>query len=94
MYSARNIALHAELLKEAEEKMALDPATLRMLLAGGAGAAAGGLGAGLLTHHVDEQAKGKATNRAFGAGVATGVAAPRIVHGLAGLLGPMAGGGQ
>lgn len=90
MFADRNIALHAELLKVAEDKIALDPATLRLLLAGGAGAAAGGLGAGLVTHQVDEKAKEQARNRAFGAGMATGVAAPRIVHGLSNLL----GGGQ
>lgn len=90
MFAPRNIALHAELLKEAEDKIALDPATLRMLLTGGAGAAVGGLGAGLVTHHVDEKAKEQARNKAFGAGIATGVAAPRIMHGLAGML----GGGQ
>jgi hypothetical protein len=87
MFAPRNIALHAELLKEAEEKIALDPATMRMLLAGGGGLAAGGLGAGLLTHHMDEKSKEQATNRSFGAGLATGVAAPRIMRGLAGMLG-------
>jgi hypothetical protein len=82
MFASRNIQLHAELLKQAEEKLALDPQAVRMLLAGGAGALAAGVPAALVTRHLDNQAKERATNRAFGAGLATGVATPRIVRGL------------
>jgi hypothetical protein len=82
MFALRNIARHAELVKEAEEKLAIDPQLLRMLLAGGAGAVAAGVPAALITRHADEKARQQASNRAFGAGLATGVAAPRIVRGL------------
>ncbi len=82
MFAPRNIALQAELVKAAEEKLALDPQMLRMMLAGGAGALAGGVPAALITRHLDEKAREGAANRAFGAGLAAGVATPRIVRGL------------
>jgi hypothetical protein len=82
MYAQRNIELHAELLKQAEEKVALDPHAIRLLLAGGAGALAAGVPTALVTRHLDARARERASNRAFGAGLATGVAAPRIVRGL------------
>jgi hypothetical protein len=63
MFASRNIQLHAELLKQAEEKLALDPQALRMLLAGGAGALAAGVPAALITRHVDGDVKQRATNR-------------------------------
>lgn len=82
MYDAKHIALHQELLKEAEDKLALDPSLVKMLLAGGGGALAGGGIAHLLTKAHDEQERDKTRNRAFGAGVAAGVAGPRVVRGL------------
>lgn len=81
--SARgDIALHQELVKVAEAKLAVSPETMKMLLAGGAGALGVGVPAALLTHAHDERQKAHAQNNAFGAGMATGIATPRILKGL------------
>ena len=81
MFAPENIALHAELLKTAEEKVAIDPAVLKMLLAGAAGGAAVGIPTYALTKHFDNAAKERAKNQSFGAGVATGLSAPRLLRG-------------
>lgn len=82
MFAPENIALHAELLKTAEEKVALDPAMMKLLLAGGVGGAAVGLPTYALTHHHDQAEKARASNQSFGAGVASGLAGPRILRGV------------
>lgn len=83
MFDPKHITLHQELLKEAEDKVsALDPSLVKMLLAGGAGAAAGGGLAHLLTQAHADRERATTRNRAFGAGVAAGVAGPRVVRGL------------
>ena len=83
MFHPDHIALHQELLKEAETKVAaLDPSLVKMLLAGGAGALTGGGIAHLATRAHDERERQRTRNRAFGAGVAAGVAGPRVVRGL------------
>lgn len=72
-----------QMLKHAAEaKVAVDPALVKALLAGGAGA----LGGGALMHMHDaserEAARTKAQNVGFGAGVATGMAGPQIIDAL------------
>jgi hypothetical protein len=70
-------------LKQAAEGLALaNPALVKALLAGGAGLLGGGaLGAALMHAH-DEQTRKHTRDRAFGAGVATGVAGPHIIDAL------------
>ncbi len=76
------------LKQAAETKAAANPALVKALLAGGAGAlAGGGLGA-MLAHKRDEAARERAGNTAFGAGVATGMAGPRIIDVLHGAMHP------
>jgi hypothetical protein len=84
MLDPRNIALYEALRREAEAKTAsIDPALLkRLLLAGAGGLAVGAVPAALITHRVDEAARERTRNRAFGAGMATGMAAPSIMRGL------------
>lgn len=83
-----DIDVVSRLKQAAEAKIAADPALAKLLLAGGAGALLGtGIGAGL-THSHDEIARRRAKNTAFGAGVATGLAGPAIVHGLDARLSP------
>lgn len=82
MFNPQNITLHKELLKEAEDKIALVPSLVKMLLAGGAGAAVGGGISHLATRAHDAHERERTRNRAFGAGVAAGVAGPRIARGL------------
>ncbi len=104
MYTAEHIQLFEELRKEAEAKTAgLDPQHLKMLLTGAGGMALGAIPAALLTNHFAEKSREQTRNRAFGAGIATGVAAPRILRSAfnfaenAGLMGPNPqsyGGGQ
>lgn len=82
-------AIHMRLIKIAEERVAAMGApmsgALKLLLAGGAGAAAGAIPAYMLTREKDEEERLKTRNRAFGAGVATGVAGPHIISGVADL---------
>lgn len=82
MFHPANITLHQALLKEAEDKLALDPSLVKTLLAGSGGALAGGGIAHLLTRAHDEKERIKTRNHSFGAGVAAGVAGPRVVRGL------------
>jgi len=81
MFAPRNIALHAELLKEAEEKVAaLTPLTGGLI---GAGSVLGaGIPAALLAKHLAEKDKKRARDTAFGAGMATGVATPLVIKKL------------
>ena len=66
----------------AEAKVAVDPALVKALLAGGAGL----VGGGALMHMHDaaeaERTRTRAQNVGFGAGVATGMAGPQIVDAL------------
>jgi hypothetical protein len=83
-----NINVVFRLKQAAEAKVAVDPGLVKLLLAGGAGALLGG---GLGAHHahtqdLDEQRRAK--NVSFGAGVAAGLAGPRIVGGLNDRLNP------
>lgn len=81
----------ARLKQAAEAKVAVDPGLVKLLLAGGAGALAGsGLGAHF-AHARDEEAQRHAKNVSFGAGVATGLASPRIVGSLNARLNPVPG---
>ena len=64
------------------EKVALDPSALKLLAAGGAGAAAAGIPTYLITRALNRAEKEKTRNLAFGAGVATGFAGPKIIQGL------------
>ena len=82
MFDARHIALHRELLKTAEEKIALDPSLLKTLGLLGAGGALTAVPTYLVTHARDEAERQKTKNHAFGAGLATGVATPKIMRGL------------
>jgi len=83
MFDPKHIALHQALIKQAEGALAsVNPATWKMLLAGGAGAIGGGSIAHLATRALDEKEREATRNNAFGAGVATGVAGPHIVRGL------------
>ena len=77
-----HIDVVGRLKQAAEAKTAAEPALVKALLAGGAGALGGaGLGA-LLTHAHDEAARERARNTSFGAGVATGMAGPQIIDAL------------
>lgn len=81
MYTAEHIQLFEELRKEAEAKTAgLDPQHLKMLLTGAGGMALGAIPAALIGNHYAEKAREQTRNRAFGAGLATGVAAPHILR--------------
>jgi hypothetical protein len=77
VFASRNIALHAELLKEAEEKVALNP-----WAAGTIGAVGVGGPALALQHYLAKRDQKKARNVAFGAGMATGVATPTLLRKL------------
>ena len=83
MFAKRNIDLYAELLKEAEEKVAVDPSSvLKHLASGAAGAAAVGIPTYLVTKKLEEAKRKKTRDRAFGAGMAAGVATPKLLRGL------------
>ena len=87
MSPALNTAqLHAELLEMTRQKTAgmldgLHPGALAGA-AGLGGLALGAVPAWLIKSHIDEQERQRTRNRAFGAGMATGVATPKIVRGL------------
>ena len=82
MRASRDIPALVRLKRAAEEKVAVDPALVRLLLAGAGGVAlGGGIGAGLAHSH-DEAARERTKNTAFGAGVATGLAGPRLVSSI------------
>jgi energy-converting hydrogenase Eha subunit G len=91
MFTKENIALHAELLKTAEEKVAIDPAVLKLLATGLAGGVGVGVPVYMATRHYDDLAKERAKNQSFGAGVATGLAGPRILRGALNLVDPTGG---
>jgi hypothetical protein len=88
MRSSRDIPALMRLKRAAEEKVAMDPALVRMLLAGAGGLALGGGIGAHLTHSHDEQARERTKNTAFGAGVATGLASPHLVGALNQRLNP------
>lgn len=64
----------------------MDPALTRNLLAGGAGAVAAGVPIALIMKAHENAARERARNVGFGAGAATGLAAPHIVHGLSDIM--------
>ncbi len=74
------------LKQAAEAKVAMEPALVKALLAGGGGLLAGGMLGAHHAHAEDELAKERARNTAFGAGVATGMAGPQVVDALHGLV--------
>lgn len=90
MHSSHDIPALVRLKRAAEEKVALDPALVRMLLAGAGGVALGGGIGASLAHSHDEQARERTKNTAFGAGVATGLAGPRLVGALNERINPQA----
>jgi hypothetical protein len=82
MRRSEYMALYGELLKEAEEKVAdMNPALLHTLLVGG-GLAAGAVPTALVMNQLAEKKRLATRNKAFGAGVATGVAAPHLLKGV------------
>lgn len=90
MSRSAHIDVIARLKQAADAKVAADPALAKLLLAGGAGALLGtGLGAGL-THAQDADEIRRAKNTSFGAGIAAGLAGPRIVNALDHRLNPHA----
>jgi len=64
------------------EKVALDPSTMKMLAHGAGGAVLAGVPTYLVTRALNRHEREKTRDRAFGAGVATGLAGPKIVKGL------------
>jgi hypothetical protein len=74
-------------LKQAAEGLALaNPSLVKALLAGGAGALGGGALMHMLDKHHATEEQSRAKNIAFGAGAATGLAAPRIIDTLHALV--------
>ncbi len=69
------------------EKVAADPNLARLLLAGGAGVAAGAIPTALIARAHEQAARERARNVGFGAGVATGLSAPSVISVLHGLTG-------
>ncbi len=92
MFSAQHIALYEELFETAhgsirsrfEKVGALIPKGMlgRMVGSAALGGAAVGVPLYLLKDHLDQQARMRTRDRAFGAGLATGVNAPRIMQGV------------
>lgn len=83
----RDMTVLQRLKRAALEKTAMDPGLSRALLAGGIGALGAGVPIALLMHAHEEAARQRARNVGFGAGVATGLAAPGVLGGLHNLLG-------
>jgi hypothetical protein len=74
--------LLSRLRHAAREKVAMDPSLAKMLLAGGAGALTAGVPTALIMKAHADEARNRARNVGFGAGVATGLAGPHIASGL------------
>jgi hypothetical protein len=64
------------------EKVALDPSAMKMLGAGAGGALLAGVPTYLITRALNRHERERTRDRAFGAGVATGLAGPKIIQGL------------
>lgn len=77
MFAQRNIALHAELLKEAEEKVALNPYAMGL-----GGVVAGAVPTAYVANLLAEKKRKHTRDTAFGAGMATGVATPILLKKL------------
>lgn len=88
MSTAREHNVVARLKQAAETKVAMDPGLVKLLLAGGAGALLGGGLGSHVAHKHDEETARRGKNVAFGAGMAAGLASPRIVGGLNAKLNP------
>lgn len=58
-----------------------------LIAAGGMGAAAAGIPIALMMRAHEREARNRARNVGYGAGVATGLAAPGIIRGLHGMIG-------
>ena len=92
MFSAQHIALYEELFKTAhasisrrfEKSAAIVPPGMlgHMLGAAAVGGAAVGVPTYLIKDYLDHKARMRTRDRAFGAGLATGVNAPRIMQGV------------
>lgn len=82
MVLSRHIARFGAQAIEGMAKVAMDPSLAQKLMYGLAGGAAVGLPTFALTRMHDAGERDRARNMGFGAGVATGVAAPRIIQGL------------
>jgi hypothetical protein len=92
MFSQQYIALYEELFKTAHESFrgrlektaAIVPSGMlgRMLGSAAVGGAAVGLPLYFIKNHMDQQARLRTRDRAFGAGLATGVNAPKIMQGV------------
>lgn len=78
-------AMHIAFAEQVEKSAAMDPSLIGSLKANALPLAAmGGIPLTyMMTRHHDEQEKNRAKNMSYGAGVATGMAAPRIIRGLA-----------
>lgn len=82
MFLSRHMARFGALAAEGMAKHAMDPGLAEKLMYGVGGGMAVGLPTWLLTRLHAAKEREVAKNHAFGAGVATGVAAPRIIQGL------------
>lgn len=67
-------------------KIAATPGLAKSLLLGGGGLVGGGLLGAAIMRHLDEKEKARAKNIAFGAGAAAGLAGPRIIDAIHGLV--------
>lgn len=88
MSAVTDTHLLRRLERAAMEKLAMSPGLERALLLGG-GAAAAAIPTYLVMKAHEEASRERARNVGFGAGVATGVAAPHIAQGLHSLLARM-----
>lgn len=89
MLRSCDIPALSRLKAAAEERVAAIPSLIPLLLAGAGGLAVGsGLGAHAATAHEHESVS-RARNTAFGAGMATGLAGPRLVSRLDARLNPV-----
>lgn len=78
----------ARIKQAAADKVAADPRLVRSLISGGAGALLGGGALAALSRSREDAAVDQARNTAFGAGMAAGLAGPRIVDVLHAALHP------
>lgn len=88
MLRSRDIPALSRLKTAAEERVAATPSLVPLLLAGASGLAiGGGLGAHAVAEH-DRATLSRARNTSFGAGLAAGLASPRIINRLDARLNP------
>jgi len=82
MFFSRYMARFGAQAAEGMAKHAMDPTLAQKLMYGLGGGLAAGIPTYALTRLHDAKERDVAKNHAFGAGLATGVAAPRIIQGL------------